>query len=61
MINMAATAAARAQIKYQATGIPEQHVKIDGVWFYAPINIDEATGVVHGIRTVFPKTPEGVK
>jgi filamentous hemagglutinin len=59
MSSMASEAAARAQIQFQATGNPEQYVKVGDVWFFAPINIDKVTGAVNGIRTVFPRVPKG--
>ena len=56
MTSMASEAAARAQIQFQVTGGKEQYIQIGSVWFYAPINIS-TTGVVNGIRTVFPRVP----
>lgn len=56
MVGMAAEAAAKAQIQYQLTGQPKQYIKINNVWFCTPINIDKKTGVIRGIRTVFPRT-----
>lgn len=56
MSSMATEAGARVQIQFQVTGVKDQYVKVGGVWFYAPINVS-GSGVVNGIRTVFPKTP----
>jgi hypothetical protein len=52
---------ARAQIQFQATRNTEQYVKVGSMWFYAPINVEKATGKVIGVRTVFPRIPAGVQ
>lgn len=38
---------------------PAQYIKVGNVWFYAPINVDKATGRVNGVRTVYPAFPPG--